>query len=574
MEKTLIRKRRRSFTRQFHIGNTGAFLGEMLGIVVLVGANLMISWLMQKLIDVTTGTDTQFTLLQVTGLCAGCIAILAFGMWMTYLSKPRFIAKAIGQYKEFVFRKISQKGISAFAGENTSFYISALSNDANTIETDYLANIFLLMDDILLFLGAFALMMWYSPLLTGIGIALALLPVVASILAGNRVAEAEKKVSAKNGSYMSTLTDSLSGFSVVKSFKAEAAMCKLFAERIKEVTAAKTLRRKTAIVVQCMGLVAGVIAQFGVFIAGAALAMNGHAISAGTLIAFVNLMNYVVNPIGSVPQYLAQCKASCALIDKLADALEDNVREEGLESKKEVVSGIAVQDLSFGYEEEKPVLRNANFTFEAGKSYAIVGSSGSGKSTLLNLLIASHSDYAGSICYDDTELRQISSESLYEMVSVVQQNVFIFNASIRDNITMFSDFPREEVDRAIELSGLSKLIGERGEDYLCGENGSGLSGGEKQRISIARSLLKKSQVLLVDEATAALDAQTAFQVSNAILNLDGLTRIVVTHALDENLLKRYDCVLTLKNGRIIESGSFDGLMAQKGYFYSLFTVFR
>lgn len=186
--------------------------------------------------------------------------------------------------------------------------------------------------------------------------------------------------------------------------------------------------------------------------------------------------------------------------------------------------------------------------------------------------MASHNGYSGSICYDTTELRQISSESLYEMVSVVQQNVFIFNASIRDNITMFSDFPREEVDRAIELSGLSKLIAERGEDYLCGENGSGLSGGEKQRISIARSLLKKSQVLLVDEATAALDAQTAFQVSNAILDLNDLTRIVVTHSLDENLLKRYDCVLTLKNGSITESGSFDELMVKKGYFYSLFTV--
>ena len=175
-----------------------------------------------------------------------------------------------------------------------------------------------------------------------------------------------------------------------------------------------------------MSIVAGVIAQFGVFIAGAALAMNGHAISAGTLIAFVNLMNYVVNPIGSVPQYMAQCKASCALIDKLADALEDNVREEGLENKKELSRGITVNDLSFGYEAEKCVLQDVNFTFEAGKSYAIVGASGSGKSTLLNLLMASHNGYSGSICYDDTELRQISSESLYEMVSVVQQNVFIF----------------------------------------------------------------------------------------------------------------------------------------------------
>ena len=572
MTKSAIRKRRSSFMRQFYKRNTSVFLVAILETIILVGANLMISWLMQVLIDVTTGTDSAFTLLQVTGLCAVCIAIFTFGMWLAYLAKPRFVAKAIGQYKEFVFQKISQKGISAFAGENTSFYISALSNDANTIETDYLCNIFLLIDDILLFVGALGLMMWYSPLLTAIGIALALLPVAASVLAGNRVAEAEKKVSQKNESYMSTLTDSLSGFSVVKSFKAEAAMCRLFTERIREVTEAKTVRRKIMIMVQCMGMIAGIIAQFGVFIAGAALATNGHAISAGTLIAFVNLMNYVVNPIGSVPQYLAQCKASCALIDKLADALESNVREEGLESKGSLKCGITINDLSFGYEAEKPVLQDVSFIFDAGKSYAIVGASGSGKSTLLNLLMASHSGYSGSICYDETELRQISSESLYEIVSVVQQNVFIFNASIRDNITMFSDFPKEEVDRAITLSGLSKLIAQRGEDYLCGENGSGLSGGEKQRISIARSLLKKSQVLLVDEATAALDAQTAFHVSNAILDLDNLTRIVVTHALDENLLKRYDCVLTLKNGHITESGSFDELMQKKGYFYSLYTV--
>lgn len=170
------------------------------------------------------------------------------------------------------------------------------------------------------------------------------------------------------------------------------------------------------------------------------------------------------------------------------------------------------------------------------------------------------------------EIKEVSSASLYDIVSIIQQNVFIFNASIRDNITMFHEFPKKEVDRAIELSGLSKLIAERGEDYLCGENGNGLSGGEKQRISIARSLLKKSQVLLVDEATAALDTATAYQVSNSILDLNDMTRIVVTHSLDAALLKRYDCIMALKGGRIEESGTFDELMNQKNYFYSLFTV--
>ena len=150
--------------------------------------------------------------------------------------------------------------------------------------------------------------------------------------------------------------------------------------------------------------------------------------------------------------------------------------------------------------------------------------------------------------------------------------MFVFNATIKDNITMFRDFPEEQIGNAIKLSGLSALIEEKGADYLCGENGNGLSGGEKQRISIARSLLKRSQVLLVDEATASLDAETAYQVSSAILGLDGITSIVVTHSLDEGLLKHYDSIITFKNGEIIEAGRFDDLIAKKGYFYSLFTV--
>ena len=190
----------------------------------------------------------------------------------------------------------------------------------------------------------------------------------------------------------------------------------------------------------------------------------------------------------------------------------------------------------------------------------------------MNLLLASYTSYEGNIYFDETELKEISTASLYETESIIQQNVFIFNATIRDNITMFSSFPEEEIERAIALSGLSSVIQAKGADYLCGENGNGLSGGEKQRVAIARSLLKKSQVLLVDEATAALDSETAKQVFDAILDLDQVTSIVVTHALDASQLKKYDEILTMKNGCIVEKGTFEKLMEEKGYFYSLFTV--
>ena len=567
-KKTLLKP----YMRQFYRGNGWRFALAMLVTLTMTASTMMVSWLIQVIIDMATGADVGFSFAQVVLLTVIGILLEAFAYFLAYHSKPRFVAKGIGQYKEYVFERLCQKGIGAFSGENSSLYISALSNDARTVEMNYLANVFIVVENSAICLGALVLMFFYSPLLTILSIVLALLPLAVSICTGNLVAKAEKTVSDKDETYMSTLKDSLIGFAVIKSFRAEAQMCRIFSASVKEVTDAKTVRKKMSILVNGLSTCSGTVLQFGIFLIGAALALNGYGLSAGSVLVFVQLLNFVINPIGTIPQALAEIKASKALIVKVAEALEDHVREEGGECKRELVSGITVKNLSFGYEEEKPVLQNVSFTFDAGRSYAIVGSSGSGKSTLLNLLMASYDSYSGSICYDQAELRQITSESLYEMVSVVQQNVFIFNASIRDNITMFSDFSREDVDRAIELSGLSKLIAERGEDYLCGENGCGLSGGEKQRISIARSLLKKAQVLLVDEATAALDIQTAFQVSSAILNLNDLTRIVITHALDENLLKRYDCVLTLKNGTIAEYGTFEELMAKKGYFYSLFTV--
>lgn len=560
------------YLRQFYRGNQGYLLLAVLLTFLNTSCNLMISWLIQQIIDLATGKDIGFTFAEIVYLCLFALGILILGYGIAYISKPRFISKAVAQYKNYVFSELSRKSISAFSGENTSVYISALSNDINSIENGYLSNIFVILDQTVLFVGALALMFYYSPILTVISVLLAILPMLASILTGNMVASAEKQVSDKNETYMSTLRDALSGFSVIKSFRAEMQMCRMFACEVKSVSDAKERRRKKAVIVGLLSTATGVILQFGVFLIGAYLALTGSDLSAGTVLVFVQLLNYVINPIGMIPQALAECKASKLLIKKLDSALSSNVREEGSVEKCELSCSISVSNLTFGYEPDKTVLRDINFNFEAGKSYCLVGASGSGKSTLLNLLLASYNNYSGEIAYDGVDIKDISEESLYGLVSLVQQNVFVFNASIRDNITMFSNFPKKEIDNAITLSGLSALIEAKGEDCKCGENGSGLSGGEKQRISIARSLLKKSEVLLVDEATAALDPKTAYQVSSSILSLDGITKIVVTHALDESLLSRYDCILALKNGSIVEYGSFAELTEKKGYFYSLYTV--
>lgn len=233
---------------------------------------------------------------------------------------------------------------------------------------------------------------------------------------------------------------------------------------------------------------------------------------------------------------------------------------------------IELNQVRFGYEEGQTVLDGVSLRFEPGKRYALVGGSGAGKSTLLNLLMGAYDSYEGSITVNGKELREIDTDSLYDLEGLIGQSVFLFDDTIRNNMTMFTDFDDALVSRAAEQAGLSALIREKGESYRCGENGVGLSGGERQRISIARCLLRKTPVLLVDEATAALDAETAAAVTGAILDLEGTTRIVVTHRLEASLLRRYDEIIVLKNGRVCEQGGFEALMAKRGQLYSLFTV--
>lgn len=560
------------YTRQFFRGNGIYLLLAMLQTITVVAANLFIAWLMQQLVDTAIGASSQFTLSQI-----GLISIPGLSLWLLaavldYFSMPKFYAKAMRQYKDFVFEELSRKSISAFSGENTSLYLSALSNDANEIEAGYLANIFPMICDIILFVGALAMMIWYSPILTLVAVSVSFLPILASLIAGDRMAAAETAVSKRNEALTATLKDSLSGFSVIKSFRAEKAICRQFARDVAAVAKAKCHRDRVVVVLNSMGKLTGILAQFGVFFVGAWLTVTGRGASAGIVMSFVQMMNYIINPIGRIPYILARRKAAFALIDKLALALNENIRDEGEHIPQTLESGIKLENVSFSYDGEKDALSNVSVTFEAGKSYAIVGGSGSGKSTLLNLLMAGYSNYEGDIRYDGRELRTISSESLYELVSLIQQNVFVFNNTVRDNVTMFHPFDDKAVAQALELSGLNEFIARRGEDELCGENGCNLSGGEKQRISIARSLLRKSSVLLMDEATAALDAQTAFRVIRSILDLKDLTRIVVTHGLDENILNRYDQIIAMKAGRIVETGTYGELMEKRGYFYSLYTV--
>lgn len=528
------------------------------------------SWMLGAVTDCMTAGDMD-GLGRVAVLTAVAVPVLCFVLWLVGRVKARFMRRAMSQYKALAFSRLCRKSISAFSRENTARYLSALTNDAISIENQFLEYIPYLVENIFSFAVSLGVMLYCSPVLTLVLVIASAFPIVVSLAMSGRYAALEKEVSDENEVYTGGIKDLLSGFAVIKSFKAEQETQRIFGDASDRTEQVKERKRGFAALVGAASNGAGIIAQLGTFLAGAYMAINGD-ITPGTVMLFVNLCNSILGPIQSVPTYWAGIQASLALVRKLAELTQENVSHGGETIPAELKDALVLENVSFGYEEGTPVLTDVDLRLEAGKKYAIVGASGSGKSTLLNLLMGAYDSYLGSISVDGRELRGVDTDSLYELMSLIGQNVFLFDATVRENITMFRDFTEADVDRAVRLSGLDAVIAAKGKDYRCGENGVGLSGGERQRVSIARSLLRGSPVLMLDEATAALDNQTAFEVTDAILKLDGLTRIVVTHRLEPGLLEQYDEIVVLRSGRVCEQGTFEDLMDRKGYFYSLYSV--
>ena len=538
----------------------------MAGIAMLILSiyNIVISWLLQTIIDIVSG-DSSMTILQV-GIIAMITFLIFIAAYVIYrVARPKYLYQAMLCYKQKIFCKMIDKNLSSFRKENTSQYLSMYTNDAKMIEMYYFDSVLEMIDLTVSFVGALLLMLWYSPILTVFGLILSVLPIAASFPIANRMAEAERKVSDGNGEFVSIVRDILQGFPVIKSFQAEKEMKKNFFRENERMEHLKYQSRYIEESINLWGTAASVMMRLGIFLIGAWMSVSGYGVTPGIVLVFLQLMNYVISPIERIPSILAKRKAAIGLIEKMLVSVQIN-QEQMKENKIGMLKkGISLKDVSVSIG-NKNVLHHLNFEFEIGKKYAVVGSSGAGKSTLINTIMGGFSPVQGEVLFDGIDSREIQPESLFQVMALVQQSVFVFRDTIRNNITLFKEFDEEKVKKAADQAGLRELIDKRGLNDSCGENG------ERQRIAIARALLRGSQVLLLDEATAALDNQTSYAVIDAVLSMKEMTEIIVTHRLEEKLLYQYDEILVMHAGEIVEKGTFQELMQKKGFFYSLYVV--
>lgn len=543
-----------------------AFVSQIIGCIT----NIMIAIMLNYICDGVAGKSSKILLkgLVISGIVI--ILMLIYGI-MKKKFVNQFIMTGLSSYKKYVFRSILKKDVSSYADISSGGFINAFSNDLQLIEQNYVSG------SVIIFFNIFQIIitlitMLYLNITIMLAVTVAcIIPTILAFKFGDNLVDKENQTSDKNETFIDQTKELLNGFVVIKSFKAEDQILKIFDNRNFVLEDTKKERREANDSMEIIGNIASILMNLVVILLGSYLAFKG-IITIGVILAFVQLSNFLANPIATLVPMITKYKAAKGLIDKVIDRLENATVKDGNKAIDTFNKAICLKDLSFSYTGDEDAVKNLDIEFKKGGSYAVVGLSGSGKTTLFKLMQGFYNDYRGSLTIDGVEMKDISSDSLATMLGVIQQNVFLFNASLQDNITMFGDFSKEKLDDVVQKAGLSKLVNDKGYDYLCGDGGSNLSGGEQQRVSIARALLKNSSVLLMDEAMSALDNATAQEISDAVLAIPDITKILITHKLDERQLRKVDSIIVMKNGKAIEQGTFDELVNEKGMFWSLYNV--
>ena len=482
-----------------------------------------------------------------------------------------YIKNTVNYLRCDIFTKILNKDMKDFFLDNSGKYISILYNDIKIIEDSLLNNIFLVISSFISFIISLLFLFSISPSIVIFIVIFGILGFVIPNALSKKLIIEKNNYSHNLEEITSVTKDLFSGFEVIKGFNIGSKINTIFKNSSNTVESTKKKCSILESIIKGFSLSFSVTVYLGVLILGGYLMYKGE-ISVGTAIIIIQLSTHIVGPVKTSISLINQIKSVSLIADKIDEILYDSCEDIEEVSLPKFENSIEIKNLDFSYTNDRKALNNINLTFEKNKKYAIVGESGCGKSTLIKLLMRYYKDYNGDILIDNKDIHKIFSNDLYKNMSMIQQNVFMFDDSIKENIKLFANYSDEEVLSICDRSGLSNLISRLpdGINSLVGENGNKLSGGEKQRIAIARSLINNTKILILDESTSALDNETAYNLESSLLSINDLTLIVVTHKLIKNILLNYDEIIVMKDGMVIEKGSFDYLISLKGYFYSLY----
>ena len=546
-----------------------AFYAFMIFNILVPLSNIAFAYSIKGIIDSGMSKNKE-DLTQAILVGAGVIFIYAGLNFISFQLRNKLVRKIMSGYKNKVFQSILDRDYREFSKETSGKFISILTENMKKIEQDYLYQFFHISKNFSLMIFSLIAMFIGNWFLTLLVIIVSSIAMLISGFIGKKSAFMQNRAMIVEQTYLAKIKDIIAGFLVIKSFNVKEAIYQDYSYVSENLEEIYFIKGKFDVLSNIISQLSGMIVFLVAFGGGMYLVFNGYT-SIGSVTAIVQLVNFVVMPVNEVGMGITKFREGQVTLE--AFEVQDIPEFQTGKTKEYFNEVITFSNVDFSYPNtEGKIFNHLSLKIQKGEKIAIVGRSGSGKSTLLNLLLRFYEVTSGHILIDNQDLQDISIESLYNLMTVVQQDVYIFDDTLKVNITLNQSFTEYDIKQAVQQSGLESYVleNELGLQVLCGENGSNLSGGQKQRLSIARALIRKTPILLLDEATSSLDNQVTTEIENSILKIQDLTALVVTHKLNELILKKYDRILFMKDGSIVEDGSFDELMDRKGEFYKIF----
>jgi ATP-binding cassette subfamily B protein len=556
-------------------------LTAVIGLIIFSSGLSMISpFLLRSVLDTAIPKHNGTLLTElVLGMIGIAVATAAIGVWQTYISNV-IGQRVMHDLRAAVYRHLQRMSLAFFTRTRTGEVQSRIANDIGGIDsvvTTTATSIAQNATTVIATLVAMVLLDWRLA-------AFSLVFVPPFVWLTRRVGQVRRKITTERQRRLADLSAlvseslSVSGIMLGKTMGRGSDLAERFTTDSREIAEIEVRSRMAGRwVMSTIQMVFAIQPALVYWIAGQSFISGGHAISIGTVVAFTQLQTRLLFPIQSLLSTGADLEASLALFDRIFEYLDLPVdiveAADPVELRpKEVLGEVRLERVSFRYFEDGPwTLAEVDLVVPAGTRTAVVGETGAGKTTLGYLIARLYEPQAGRVTVDGVDVRDASLSSLAATVGVVSQETYLFHASVRENLRFACpDSTDAEIEDAARTARIHELIASLpdGYDTIVGERGYRFSGGEKQRMAIARTILRNPPVLVLDEATSSLDTQTEAAVQAELERLaQGRTTITIAHRL--STVREADQIVVLDQGRVVERGTHEELLERGGLYAAL-----
>ena len=492
-----------------------------------------------------------------------------------------YLTTSVGQYlahdlRRKVYHHLQRLSLSYYDHHKLGNILSTITDDIDNVQSFFSGSVLSIAIDVFTIVGMFGVMLYIDWKFTLIAMAVTPFLFIFVQRFTHLVKQSTKAVRAKQSEIVSTVEESLGAIRVIQAFaQGDIEEEKLTKRSEESVEAALQARKIKALLSPVMDVVAAVGTALVLWY-GASLVL-ANEMTAGSLVVFLLYLGKMFKPMQDLAKMTNAASKAAVGMDRIQEILDSDAllpESPGAKPAPALAGHVAFDHVAFGYEPEKLILQDVHFEIPAGKMGAIVGPTGEGKSTLINLIPRLYDPAKGTVKIDGQDLRGFTLKSLRDQISYVQQETVLFDEPIWKNIAYGKpEATRAEIEEAARLANADEFIRKmpKGYDTLVGERGAALSGGQRQRIGIARAIIRNTPILILDEATSGLDAQSEALIVEALDRLmKGKTSLVIAHRL--GTIKQADRIMVLKGGKIAEQGSHEELLARGGEYAKLYEL--